>query len=190
MRYELEHKTRTRDRIVRNASRKFRTEGLSGSGVASVMKASGLTVGGFYKHFRSKDELLADAIAQAFSDTEKVYSSLQNLPQEERWKEIVRLYVSPEHCEHPETGCPVAALAPEIARAKFSVRKRVSGLMKERTKRWVEFMPGRTPGEREQNFLVIFSAMVGAVSVARLLTEPIERQKLLASVQDYLLHSF
>ena len=68
MRYEPEHKTRTRDRIVRNAARKLRAEGLSGPGVASVMKASGLTVGGFYKHFRSKDELLADAIAEGFSD--------------------------------------------------------------------------------------------------------------------------
>jgi TetR/AcrR family transcriptional regulator, transcriptional repressor for nem operon len=189
MRYEPEHKTRTRDRIVRNAASKFRAQGLTGASVAGLMKASGLTVGGFYKHFRSKDELLADAIAQAFADTEKVYASVQNLPREERWKEIVRLYLSPEHCEHPETGCPVAALAPEIARAKFSVRRRISGLMKERSNRWVDFMPGRTAGEREQNFLVIFSAMAGAVSIARLLTEPVERQKVLASVQDYLLHS-
>ena len=68
MRYEPEHKTRTRERIVRNAARKLRAEGLSGPGVASVMKASGLTVGGFYKHFRSKDELLAEAIAQGFSE--------------------------------------------------------------------------------------------------------------------------
>ena len=92
MRYGPEHKTRTRDRIVRNAARKLRAEGLSGPGVASVMKASGLTVGGFYKHFRSKDELVAEAIAQAFSDSsEKVYSSLQNVPPQDRWKEIVRL---------------------------------------------------------------------------------------------------
>ena len=190
MRYEPEHKTRTRDRIVRNASRKLRAKGLSGSGVASVMKASGLTVGGFYKHFRSKDELLADAIAQAFSDTEKVYSSLQNMPREERWKEIVRLYLSPEHCDHPDTGCPVAALAPEIARAKSSVKKRVSGLMKERTNRWVEFMPGRTAAEREQNFFVIFSSMAGALSVARILTEPAAREKVLARMREHLLHSF
>ena len=124
MRYELEHKTRIRDRIVRNAARQLRAEGLSGPGVASVMKASGLTVGGFYKHFRSKDELLAEAIAQAFSDSEKVYSSLQNVPREDRWKELVGLYLSPEHCDHPDTGCPVAALPPEIARAKLSVRFR------------------------------------------------------------------
>src|SRR6266567_2421047 len=152
MRYEPEHKTRTRDRIVRNTARKLRAEGLSGPGVASVMKASGLTVGGFYKHFRSKDELVVDAIAQAFSDSEKAYSSLEDMPREDRWKEVVRLYLSTEHCDRSDTGCPVAALAPEIARAKFSVRKRISGVMKERTDRWVEFMPGVTATERKQNF--------------------------------------
>lgn len=188
MRYEPEHKGRTRERIVRNAARKLRGEGLSGPGVAGVMKASGLTVGGFYKHFRSKDELLAEAIAQAFSDSEKLYSSVQTVPREDRWKELVRLYLSPEHCDAPETGCPVAALAPEIARAKLTVRKRVSGVIKEH--RWVEFMPGASAAERERNFFIILSAMAGAVSVARILTEPGDRQKVLATMRDHLLHSF
>ena len=190
MRYEPQHKTQTRDRIVRNAARKLRAEGLSSPGVASVMKASGLTVGGFYKHFRSKDELVADAIAQAFTDSEKVYASLQNTPREDRWKEIVRLYLSPEHCDHPATGCPVAALAPEIARAKFTIRKRIASLMKERADRWVELMPGLTATDRERNFFVILSAMAGALSVARLLTEPADREKVLAGMRDHLLHSF
>src|SRR5947207_8335859 len=188
MRYEPQHKSQTRDRIVRNAARKLRAEGMSGPGVASVMKASGLTAGGFYKHFRSKDELLAEAIAQAFSDSEKVYSSLQKMPRADRWKELVRLYLSPEHCDHPDTGCPVAALAPEIARAKLTVRKRVSGVIKEH--RWVEFMPGASAAERERNFFIILSAMAGAVSVARVLTEPADRQRVLASMRDHLLHSF
>jgi TetR/AcrR family transcriptional regulator, transcriptional repressor for nem operon len=191
MRYEPEHKTRTRDRIVRNAARKFRAEGLRGPGVASVMKASGLTVGGFYKHFGSKDELLADAIGEAFSESsEKIYSSLQNLPREDRWKELVRLYLSPEHCDHPDSGCPVAALAPEMARTKLAVRKRISGLIKDRAQRWVEFMPGRTTTERERNFLLIFTAMVGAVSVARILTDRADRETVLANVRDHLLQSF
>ena len=190
MRYEPERKTRTRDRIVRNAARKLRAEGMSGPGVASVMKASGLTVGGFYKHFRSKDQLLAEAIARAFSDSERVYSSLQNVPREDRWKEIVRLYLSLEHCDHPDAGCPVAALAPEIGRAKLGVRKRIAGLMKERTDRWAEFMPGATATERERNFFVIFGAMVGTISIARILIEPGDRQKVLADIRDHLLHSF
>src|SRR3954466_2873378 len=191
MRYEPEHKTRTHDRIVRNAARKLRAEGFSGSGVASVMKASGLTVGGFYKHFRSKDELLADAIAEGFSESaEKIYASLQNVPSGDRWKELVRVYLSPEHCDNPDSGCPVAALAPEMGRAKLGVRKRISGLIKDRAERWVEFMPGRTVAERERNLLVIFSAMAGAVSVARILTEPADRQTVLADMQDHLLRTF
>ena len=187
MRYEPEHKTQTRDRIVRNAARKLRTEGLNGPGVASVMKASGLTVGGFYKHFRSKDELLADAIAQGFSDSrETILSSLKNVPHDAKWKEIVRAYLSPEHCDHPEAGCPVAALAPEIARSKLEVRKRSAGLMR----KWVEFMPGATATERERNFFVIFGAMAGAISIARILTDRDERQKVLANMRDHLLRSF
>jgi TetR/AcrR family transcriptional repressor of nem operon len=191
MRYEPEHKTRTRDRILRNAARKFRAEGLSGPGVASVMKASGLTVGGFYKHFRSKDELLAAAIAEGFSEfSDKVYASLQNVPPEDRWKQAVQWYLSTEHCDRSDTGCPIVTLAPEIARAKVGVRKRIAGLMKELTKRWAAFMPGSTATERERNFFVIFGAMVGAVSIARLFTEPADRQRVLASTRDYLLRSF
>jgi TetR/AcrR family transcriptional regulator, transcriptional repressor for nem operon len=187
MRYQPEHKTQTRDRIVQNAARKLRAEGLSGPGVASVMKASGLTVGGFYKHFQSKDELLADAIAQGFSESwENIRSLLQNVSHNDRWKEIIRIYLSPEHCEHPATGCPVAALAPEIARATVTIRKRIAGLMAQ----WVEFMPGASAIERERNFFVIFSAMVGAVSIARMLVEPADRQKALAGMRDHLLRSF
>jgi TetR/AcrR family transcriptional repressor of nem operon len=154
------------------------------------MKASGLTVGGFYKHFRSKDELLTDAIAQAFTDSEKVYASLQNVPPEDRWKQVVQWYLSTEHCDRSDTGCPIVTLAPDIARAKVGVRKRIAGLMKELTERWVAFMPGSTATERERNFFVIFSAMVGAVSIARLFTEPADRQRVLASTRDYLLRSF
>jgi len=191
MRYEPEHKTQTRDRIVRNAARKIRAEGLSGPGVASVMKASGLTVGGFYKHFRSKDELVADAIAQGFSEfDEKANSFLQNVPREERWKEIVRRYLSLEHCDHPEIGCPIAALAPEISRAKVTVRRRIASLIKERRDHLLDVMPGATASERERNFFVILSAMTGAISVARILPKPADRERVLQDMRDYLLRSF
>ena len=191
MRYGPEHKTQTRDRIVRNAARKLRAEGLNGPGVASVMKASGLTVGGFYKHFGSKDELFVEAITQAFSEfNKKVYSSLQTVPLEDRWKEIVRWYLSPGHCDQPETGCPVAALAPEIARSKLGVRRRIASLIKEQTDLLQDWMPGATAAERQRNLSIIFSAMTGAVSTARLLTESADRQKLLDDMRDYLLRSF
>ena len=121
---------------------------------------------------------------------EKAHALLKNVPRQDWWKEIVRWYLSPEHCDHPDTGCPVASLAPDIARAKRSIRRRIAGQLKGLVEEWVEFMPGATAAERERNFFVIFSAMAGAVSTARLFTEPAERQKVLANVQDYLLRSF
>ena len=114
MRYEPEHKIQTRDRIVRKTASKLRAEGLNGPGVASVMKASGLTVGGFYKHFLSKDELFAEAIAQAFSDSEKVYSSLQNVPREDRWKEVVR------GTSHPSTAI-IPRLVARLRRSRLKL---------------------------------------------------------------------
>ena len=191
MRYATEHKTQTRRKIVQNAARKLRAEGLRGPGVASVMEASGLTVGGFYKHFRNKDDLFLEAIAQGFSEfRNKVFSSLEGVPPQERWKAIVRWYLSPEHCGHPEAGCPLAALAPEIARAKLPVRKKVAAMMKEGRQHLMELMPGTDADTRERNFFVIFSAMEGAVSVARILPDAAERERVLGSVRDYLLKSF
>ena len=164
---------------------------MNGPGVATVMKASGLTVGGFYKHFRSKDELLAEAIEAGYSEFgEKAFAALKGVAPEERWKEAVRWYLSPEHCEHAETGCPIAALAPEIARAGQAVKKRIAGVMEARRERMLDFMPGRTADERERNYNIIFSAMTGAISIARILPDPVERRKILNSVRDHLLESF
>jgi hypothetical protein len=77
-----------------------------------------------------------------------------------------------------------------MARTTVGVRKRISRLIKDRAEQWVDFMPGQTPAEREQNFFAILSAMAGAVSIARILTETADKQRLLASVRDHLLHSF
>lgn len=191
MRYEPEHKASTHRRIVKNAARRFRAEGLRGPGLATVMKTSGLTVGGFYKHFRGKDDLLAEALEEAFLEHgEKVLSGLQGVPPAERWKAIVRHYLSPEHCEHPEAGCPIATLAPEIARARPAIRKRIAAMMKARRKQVMQFMPGDTNAEREKNFNIIFPAMAGAISVARILPDPEERKKMLNDLRDHLLQSF
>lgn len=191
MRYEPEQKTRTHQRIVRNAARKLRAEGLKGSGVASIMKASGLTVGGFYKHFQSKDELFTEAVAQGFSEfNDHLKSSLQDVPPEDWWKEIVRWYLSPEHCNHPETGCPVAALSADIARAKITVRRRIAKLLTEQNARLAAFMPGASDEVRKQNATVIFGAMAGALAMARIFTDPADRQKILQNTRDFLLRSF
>ena len=191
MRYQSDHKASTRQRIVRNAARQLRAKGLNGPGVATLMKASGLTVGGFYKHFRSKDDLLVQAIEEGMSDFGgQLFEATKHVPPGERWKEIVKWYLSMDHCERSDTGCPMATLAPEIARAAPAVKKRILNTMKERRERMLEFMPGRNAAEKARNFTVIFSAMAGAVSMARIMTDPVEKQKILSSVRDHLLESF
>jgi len=191
MRYEADHKAKTRRRIVRNAARQIRAKGLAGPGVATVMKASGLTVGGFYKHFASRDDLLAQAVEEGLSDFGgKLMAAVSQAPPAQRWREIVKWYLTLDHCEHSDTGCPVAALAPEIARASPAVKKRVAGIMKERRGRLTALMPGKTVAEQEKNFIVIFSAMAGAVAVARIMPDPSERRAILTSVRDHLLQSF
>ena len=191
MRYDVDHKKRTHRKILRNAGREVRARGLQGPGVAEVMRASGLTVGGFYKHFRNREELLAEAIEAGFSDfSEHVLDKLKGIPAGERWKQIVRWYLSLEHCEHPGVGCPVAALAPEIARAKPAIRRQVAGLLEERRQLMTEFTPGKSPEEKERNFMVIFPAMAGAVAIARIFPDPADKQALLDVMQKHLLESF
>jgi|SRR5581483_6994658 len=191
MRYEPEHKERTRRRIVESAARQFRTEGMNGPGVAKLMKASGLTHGGFYKHFASKDDLFAEAIEESVREIgTRLTDWAKQAPHGESWKEIVKKYLSIEHCEHPGRGCPVAALAPDIARTRAGTRRKIRGSLEAYRERLVKCMPGKNSAERQKNFVLIFSAMVGALAIARTMSGREEQEKLLELVRNHLLESF
>jgi TetR/AcrR family transcriptional repressor of nem operon len=191
MRYYPEHKAQIRQRIVQDASRRFRAEGLNGAGVASVMRDMGLTHGGFYKHFRSKDDLLGESIGEAFREMgARLVRVAEQSPPGEAWKAIVNWYLSPEHCDHPEIGCPLAALAPELTRSDPEVKKRILADMVNYKDQLLQFMPGRRAVDREKAFFVIFSTMIGAVEFARMMPDAAVRQRVLANTRDFLLHSF
>jgi TetR/AcrR family transcriptional regulator, transcriptional repressor for nem operon len=191
MRYGREHRAQTHERIVKNASRQFRAEGLNGPGVIKLMKASGLTHGGFYKHFKSKDDLTVEAVEESVREIrEQLVDWAKDAKPGEAWKELVKKYLSIEHCEHPEVGCPMAALAPDIARTRPHIRKRIRESMENYRKQLVQFMPGSTAGEREWNFTLIFTAMVGAIAVARTMSTGEEKQRVLTLARNHLLESF
>src|SRR5260370_33643724 len=117
MRYRPEHKVQTHQKIVKDASRRVRAKGLNGAAVAAVMRDTGLTHGGFYKHFGSKDDLLLGSLKQAFREiVETLVRAAEQAPPGEAWKAIVKTYLRLEMCEHPERGGPLAALAPALAR--------------------------------------------------------------------------
>jgi TetR/AcrR family transcriptional regulator, transcriptional repressor for nem operon len=191
MRYRPEHKLETHRKIVKDASRRVRAEGLNGAAVATVMRDTGLTHGGFYKHFESKDELLVESLSEAFRDIiDTLARAAVQSPPEEVWKTIVKTYLSLEYCDHAERGCPMSALAPELARVDRKMRPRVLAELVNYKSRMTPFMPGRRPADKERAFFAIFSTMIGAIQIARLLPDPAMREKVLGNAREFLLRSF
>ena len=191
MRYRPEHKAETRQKIVEDASQRIRAEGLHGAAVGAVMRDTGLTHGGFYKHFGNKDELLAESLREAFREVaEALVRAAEQPPPGEAWKAVVRAYLTPEHCEHPEHGCPLAALAPELARANKAMKSKIVEELANYKGRMLPLMPGRRTADKERAFFAIFSAIIGAVEIARLLPDRAARERVLASTRDFLLGSF
>jgi len=190
MRYRPEHKLETRRRIVKDASRRIRAEGLSGAAVSEVMQDAGLTHGGFYKYFESKDELLLESLREGFREIEDTLAdAAQESPPGEAWKTVVKTYLSLDLCEHPERGCPLAALSPELARAGKGMQAQIAAELVNYKSRMLPFMPGRRSADKERAFFAIFSTMIGAVEIARLLPDRAMREKVLTMTRDFLLRT-
>jgi TetR/AcrR family transcriptional regulator, transcriptional repressor for nem operon len=191
MRYPPEHKAEVRRKIVKDASLRVRGEGLTGAAVAAVMRDTGLTHGGFYKHFASKEDLLIESVREAFRDIiEKLVHAAGQAHSGEEWKAIVKSYLSLDYCDHAEHGCPLTALAPELARGDKTLRSQLFVELVKYKDRMVSFMPGRRTTDKERAFFVIFSTMIGAVQIARMLPDRTVQEKVLASAREFLLHSF
>jgi TetR/AcrR family transcriptional regulator, transcriptional repressor for nem operon len=191
MRYRPGHKAEIHQKIVKDASRRVRSSGLNGAAVAAVMGDTGLTHGGFYKHFKSKDDLLVESLGEGFREIEDalVQAAEQSRPGE-GWKAIVSTYLRPEHCEHPDHGCPLATLGPELARVDKRIKPQIVGELVNYKSRILPFMPGRRTADKERAFFAIFSTMIGAIEIARLLPDPAMREKVLGNARDFLLQSF
>jgi TetR/AcrR family transcriptional regulator, transcriptional repressor for nem operon len=191
MRYEPDHKVRIHRRIVRNASRQLRAKGLNGPAVTILMRASGLTHGGFYRHFGSRDDLVVEAIEESLQELrDRLVAAAQQADPGEGWKAMVRCYLSLELCDRPDEGCPIAALAPDMARTRSGPKQRISAAILKLREELLPFMPGRKAREKAENFLAIFSSMVGTIAIARTMPDPALRQRILNTVRDHLLKSF
>lgn len=155
------------------------------------MKASGLTHGGFYRHFGSRDELVVEAIEESLQELrDRLIAAAKEAEPGEGWKAMVRSYLSLERCDHVDDGCPIAALAPDIARMRAAVKPRISAAILKFRQEVLPFMPGKDAGEKATNFLAILSSMVGTIAIARTMPDAGVRQRILNSVRDHLLASF
>jgi len=191
MRYRPEHKVEIHQKIVKDAARRVRVGGISGAAVSTVMQDAGLTHGGFYKHFGSKDDLLLESLSEGFREiADRLVQAGEQSQAGMAWKAIIKAYLSPEHCDHAECGCPLAAVAPELARADKAMRPRVVEELVKYKRRMLPFMPGRRTADKERAFFSIFSTMMGAIEIARLLPKPAMRENVLSSARNFLLRSF
>ena len=191
MRYSAEHKAATHERIVNTASRYFRRHGGRGVGIADLMGKLELTHGGFYKHFDSKEQLLAEAVAKAFEETEARFTErIRNARPGTELRTLIESYLSLEHCGNVGEGCPMAALASEIGRLPPRVRTQIDQAIKRRGKRVSGLMPGATQKEREKKTMVLLSGLIGTISVARALGDPEARKTVLEASKDFYIKTF
>lgn len=184
MRYKPEHKEETHERIVATAARGFQEKGIDGLGIAALMKKLELTHGGFYAHFENKDDLVREAIAASFDHADREF---EEAGQKGGLQGIIDIYLSPGHVDNPGFGCPVAALAPEISRQPQALAHLFMERLRQRIASFATIIPGVTDAEREELATFIFASMVGAVSMARALPDPEQRNHILASTRSQLL---
>lgn len=189
-RRSVAEKAETHEKILRHASRAFRAKG-STVGIGDLMKDLGLTNGGFYKHFASKDHLFIDAVVESLRQTGERFASIADRsPKNKQLEAIITAYLSKEHLLHPESWCTLAAMAPDIARQSVAVRKKIDGALMLYMQQMAKYMPGDTEQEQRKNFILLFSGMAGALAMARAFGDSGIRDQVLAMTRNYYLKTF
>ncbi|KAA0694225.1 TetR/AcrR family transcriptional regulator [Halopseudomonas laoshanensis] len=175
-------KQQSHEHIVSTAAKRFRESGVDGVSIANLMKEAGLTHGGFYKHFTSRDDLVTEALEVALASSRKRYSSGGDAA----FESFVTGYLSIKHRDNPGEGCAVAALANDIPRARGDSKALFTTHL-ERSFDWIADLLGAEHPDARARAIVAFSTMVGALGFARALDNEALSQEVLDTVKDYLL---
>ncbi len=177
MRKSKEEAAETRKRIVKAAACEFREKGIVATGLADLMKAAGMTHGGFYKHFESKDQLIAEACAEA------VEEAIGGMEAQPTIKAAVAGYLSTQHRDNPAAGCPLSAIGSEIARTDAKTREAATAGFE----RLVRLLEGKSKAkDARRRALVAASTMIGAVTMSRVVSNPKLSAEILSAVEKSL----
>src|ERR1700732_4777791 len=174
-------KQTTHERIVRVAARRFRERGLEGIGVADVMKEAGVTVGGFYKHFGSRDELVVEGLATAFKDLDVWEEHTEDIAQ------LLQNYLTEAHRDAPGTGCAMGALLGDVTRGSKSARVLYTTRLKRTLSFSAALLPSSQGGDKRGRALLILSALLGAINLSRAVSDPNLSREILDSVGEGLI---
>ena len=177
MRKSREETAQTRRRIVEAAAREFRQNGIVATGLNDLMKAAGLTHGGFYKHFASKDQLVAEATTAALD------ALLEGMAAHPTITAAVAAYLSTPHRDNPGSGCPLAAIGSELSRTD----KKTRGAATEGFKRLVAVLAGKLKTQdARRRALAAVATMIGAVTMSRVVTDPRLSAEILRAAEESL----
>jgi len=159
-----------REKVLDVAGKLFREHGFEGIGVADIMKRAGLTHGGFYGQFASKDDLAAETTARVLKNP--AWQEWLTGKANPSFAEVVRGYLSPRHRDDPGTGCLISALGADAARQPRSVRRALTDGLRVRLDAWMKLVPGRSVAARREKALVTMATLVGALVIARAVDDP------------------
>ena len=173
------------------AARSFRERGADTSGIGTVMKKVGLKKGGFYRHFKSKDDLFVEAVARGLDETGKGMEEVaKSAPEGQALRAIIERYLSVGHANSPGSGCVRAALGPELARKPLAVRRRIEVLLEGYRERLSSFMPGQTREEKLAKCRMLFPSMAGMLMMIRVLPDPQRREQRLMEAREFFIKCF
>lgn len=182
MKVSREQANENRERILNVAAQLFREQGFDGVSVVDLMKGAGLTHGGFYGNFSSKEDLIAQTCARSLGRSADRWKRWKSESPETTLSRIVTDYLSPAHRDAPGKGCALAALGSDMARQGESVRKTASKGAHDLIGVLAELLPGDTEVEREDQAMAAFAGMVGAVMLARAVDDVEFSQRILLAV--------
>ncbi|MDK4702510.1 TetR/AcrR family transcriptional regulator [Rhizobium sp. CNPSo 4062] len=178
-------KQKTHERIVMLAAKRLREEGLEGIGVADLMKEAGLTVGGFYKHFASRDELVAEAVESAIGSWGRQQEDKGIDPASISLDEYVDTYLSGRHRDHCGEGCAYAALTADMARSSDTVRAVATEGLRRNFDAMTARMPKPETAEARRKAIIASCLMTGALGLARVSNDEALSDEILETVRSF-----
>ena len=184
MKVSREQAAENRERILSVAARLFRERGIDGVSLNDIMKAAGLTHGGFYGHFKSKEDLVAQASALAISNRRQAWMRTVEEANGNPFKALSSAYLTKQHRAHFGQGCPFAALGGELARQTPSVRHAASEELGHFIDSLSRVAPGRTGSARRKQAISAYASMIGALIMSRVVDDADFSDEILESVSQ------
>jgi len=186
MKVTREQAAQNRDRVLDVAARLFRERGFDGIGVADLMKNAGLTHGGFYGQFGSKEALMTEACTRSFDVALNTFTALGEQAACNPLAAVMQAYLSQQHRDNPGAGCVIASLGAEASRQGSGLRRAVTDGTRAMLDLFTSFAPGRTKAAKRERAVVAYASMVGALILARAVDDEALSDEILQAVTSAL----